>query len=157
MDDRDQRRRAVLKALETAEVVDLTKADSPPIPLKLEDLAIRPLSFTVESGTHDKTRSYTLTIDGWKDDDNGSVLSGLVDVHSVTKVVLQPAIGYPVHFLLRPDRGSLTGTPTYEYYGDDGDNGDNGLAISLDLEKIEAMIREPWTEGGFVAFVGPAE
>jgi hypothetical protein len=96
-----------------------------------------------------------LTIDGWKDDDDGSVLSGRVDVHSVTKVVLQPAIGYPVHFLLRPDgRGSLTGTRTYEYYGDDDDKDDDGWAISLDLENMETMIQEPWTESGFVASVG---
>ncbi|KAH6848189.1 hypothetical protein B0I37DRAFT_405976 [Chaetomium sp. MPI-CAGE-AT-0009] len=40
----------------------------------------------------------------------------------------------------------LTGPPTYEYYYDDSDNGDDGPAISLDLEKVEVMIQEPWTE-----------
>ncbi len=131
-----------------------------PEPLKLENLAVRPVSFTLGSGRDigDKTRSYSLTTDGWKDDGDGRILSGLVDVQSVTKVVLQPAIGYPVHFLLRHDgRGFLTGTRTYERYGDNGDDGDDGLAISLDLEKMEVMIREPWIENGFVAFVGPAE
>lgn len=90
-------------------------------------------------------------MNGWKDDDDGSVLSGRVDVRSVTKVVVQPAIGHPVHFHLRPDgRHFLTGTRTYENYGDEGDD---GPAISLDLQEREAMILKPWTEGGFVAYV----
>lgn len=162
---RAQRREAVLEALETAAVViDLTIADSPPTPLKWEDLAVRPVSFTTESGdnTRTKAQSYTLTIDGWKGDDDGSLLIGLVDVHSVTEVVLRPATGYPVHFILRPDDGgrSLVGARTYEYYEDDrdyGGDGDNGPAMSLDLGQLGAMIWQPWTERGFIASVGFAE
>ena len=156
LDDLEKRRRAVLEQLGTAAaVVDLTREDSPPVLLKLEDIAVRPLSFTSECNACNNTRSYTLTIDGWKDDGDGGMLSGLVDVHSVTKLVLQPAIGYPVHFPLRPDgRGFLAGTPTYEHYGDDGDD---GPAISLGLEEMALMIQEPWTERGFVAHVGLAK
>ena len=98
-----------------------------------------------------------MTVDGWKGDGDGSLLSGTVGVRSVTKLVLQPAIGYPVYFPLCPDgRGFLTGTPTYKHYGDDGDHGDDGPAISLDLEAMALMIQEPWTEGGFVAYFGLA-
>lgn len=38
-----------------------------------------------------------LKIDGSKDDNDGAVFSGLA-VHSITEVVLQPAIGYAVLF-----------------------------------------------------------
>ena len=156
MDNLNQRREAVLEELKTAtDVVDLTN---------LEDLAVRLVSFTLESGHNiRKTRCYTLGMDGWKDVDDGSVLGGF-DVHSVTEAVLRPVIGYPVRFLLRPDgRGSLTGARTYKHYkkdrknGDDGYDDDDGLRMSLGLGEVEAMIEEPWTEGGFIACVGTAE
>lgn len=160
-DDLNKRRQAVREALKTADVVDLTKTDSPPAPLKsehdsppapvkLEDLAVRPVSFTLELGHNIRNtiRSYKLTTDGWKDDDDGSVLSGLVDIQSVTKFVLQPATGYPRYLHLRPDgEGSLTGS--YKSYGDDE------VVISLDTEEMKAMIQDPWEEGRiFVASIG---
>lgn len=93
-----------------------------------------------------------MTIDGWEDDDDDSVFGGLVDVNFVTKVVLQPAIGYPVRFILCPGgRGSLAGTQTYAYHGD---NGVVGSAISLDLEKMEGMIQEPSAESGLLLLLG---
>lgn len=108
-----------------------------------------------QATTYATKRSDKLTIDGWKDDDDGSVLSVPFDVHSVTKIVLQPAIGYSVHFLLRHDgNGFLTGTRTYKCYGDDDDG---KPAVSLNLEKMKAMIQEPWTESGFVALTGSAK
>lgn len=60
----------------------------------------------------------------------------------------------PDHAEARPEPLLLGGlTATHE----PADDGDDGPAISLDLEEMEAMIHKPWTENGFVAYVGLAE
>jgi hypothetical protein len=152
--DRTERRKAALEALNIATVIDLTDeaAKAPPIagvidlmtndtPPGWERLAVCPTLLV--TGSDDSAVSFVLKDGRWTDSDGRKLNKGVCPC-SIDKVVLRPSIGYPTKSCLYHDNQC----------GFTGKYGANRTGrISISRRELKAIIRQEGGEDGFIAFV----
>ena len=80
--------------------------------------------------------SWNRWAEGWTNVENGTVLIGPLDIGFVVKISVRPAIGYPVEFSLKPNRGRFVGL--YRGVGD--------RKVSVGLSHVKALVNKPWCE-----------